>query len=134
MSVTSVYPVLMSHDVEATAGFFRQHLGFESTFESDWYVSLRRERWELAVLDPDHPTVPASHRGAAATGVVVNVEVNDVDAEYRRLVLDAGLTALLPLRTEAFGQRHFVLAGPEGVLVDVITVIPPSGEYVDSYR
>ncbi|MGY1846239.1 VOC family protein [Blastococcus sp. SYSU DS1021] len=134
MSVTSVYPVLMSHDVEATAGFFRQHLGFEPTFESDWYVSLRRERWELAVLDPDHPTVPASHRGAAATGVLVNVEVDDVDAEYRRLVLDAGLTAVLPLRTEAFGQRHFVLAGPEGVLVDVITVIPPSGEYVDSYR
>ncbi|MGY2075354.1 VOC family protein [Blastococcus sp. SYSU DS0828] len=134
MSVTSVYPVLMSHDVEATAGFFRQHLGFEPTFESDWYVSLRRERWELAVLDPDHPTVPASHRGAAAAGVLVNIEVDDVDAEYRRLVLDAGLTAVLPLRTEAFGQRHFVLAGPEGVLVDVITVIPPSGEYVDSYR
>ncbi|MGY1885356.1 VOC family protein [Blastococcus sp. SYSU DS0753] len=134
MSVTSVYPVLMSHDVEATAGFFRQHLGFQPTFESDWYVSLRRERWELAVLDPDHPTVPASHRGAAAAGVLVNVEVDDVDAEYRRLVLDAGLTAVLPLRTEAFGQRHFVLAGPEGVLVDVITVIPPSGEYVDSYR
>ncbi|WP_456598868.1 VOC family protein [Blastococcus sp. SYSU DS0616] len=134
MSVTSVYPVLMSHDVEATAGFFRQHLGFQPTFESDWYVSLRRERWELAVLDPDHPTVPASHRGAAAAGVLVNIEVDDVDAEYRRLVLDAGLTAVLPLRTEAFGQRHFVLAGPEGVLVDVITVIPPSEEYVDSYR
>lgn len=40
---------------------------------------------------------------------------------------------MLPLRSEAFGQRHFIAAGPDGVLVDVITPIPPTGEFVDAF-
>ena len=134
MAVTSVFPVLMSADVEASVRFFREHLAFEPTFESEWYVSLRRDRWELAVLATDHPTVPATHRSHPAAGVLLNVEVDDVDAEHQRLVVDGGLTAVLPLRSEPFGQRHFVLAGPDGVLVDVITPIPPEGEYAEQFR
>ncbi|MCV2489908.1 VOC family protein [Geodermatophilus sp. YIM 151500] len=128
MVPTSVYPVLMSADVEGTARFYRERLGFDPTFESDWYVSLRRDRWELAVLDPDHDSVPAAYRGRTAGGVLLNLEVDDVDAEYRRLVTDGGLEALVPLRSEAFGQRHFILAAPDGVLVDVITPIEPAPE------
>jgi catechol 2,3-dioxygenase-like lactoylglutathione lyase family enzyme len=123
--LTSVYPVLMSADVAAAARFYREHLLFEPTFESDWYVSLRRDRWELAVLAADHPTIPEGRRGSPAAGVLVNLEVDDVDAEHARLVEGAGLTAVLPLRSEPFGQRHFILAAPDGVLVDVITPIPP---------
>jgi catechol 2,3-dioxygenase-like lactoylglutathione lyase family enzyme len=134
MAVTSVYPVLMTRDVAAAAAFFRENLDFVPTFESDWYVSLQRNRWELAVLDADHPTVPATHRGAVSRGLLVNLEVDDVDAEHRRLVVGAGLDELLPLRTEDFGQRHFIVAGPDGVLIDVITPVPPVGEYVDRYR
>ncbi|MFC7023301.1 hypothetical protein ACFQHV_09145 [Promicromonospora thailandica] len=37
------------------------------------------------------------------------------------------------LRTEAFGQRHFVVGAPDGVLIDVITVVPPGAEYADRY-
>lgn len=134
MALTSVYPVLMSADVAASAGFFREHLAFESTFESDWYVSLRRDRWELAVLAADHPTVPATHRARPAAGVLLNIEVDDVDAEHQRLVVGGGLTAVLPLRSEPFGQRHFIVAGPDGVLVDVITPIPPEGVFAEQFR
>ena len=89
---------------------------------------MRRQAWELAVVQADHPTVPALRRGTPAGGLLLNVEVDDVDAEYQRLVLDGPLTALLSLRSEDFGQRHFIVAGPDGVLIDVITEIPPSGE------
>ncbi|GAA3383762.1 VOC family protein [Cryptosporangium minutisporangium] len=127
------YPVLMTHDVEGVAGFYRKHFGFTSTFESDWYVSLRRETWELAVLDADHATIPATHRGPAAGGLLLNVEVDDVDAEYERLVSRGPLDAVLPIRSEPFGQRHFIVAGPDGVLVDVITQIEPSAEYAAQF-
>lgn len=40
---------------------------------------------------------------------------------------------VLPLRTEAFGQRHFIVAVLDGVLIDVITVVPPSEEYAAHY-
>jgi hypothetical protein len=39
----------------------------------------------------------------------------------------------LPLRSEDFGQRHFITSDPNGVLIDVIKVIPPSAEYASQY-
>ncbi len=131
MSVTSVYPVLMSADVASAAAFYRDHLGFEVTYDSSWYVSLRLGAHELAVLDPEHATVPAGF-GAVARGVLVNVEVDDVDAVHDRLVAQ-GLDVVLGLRDEDFGQRHFIVVGPDGVLVDVIQPIEPQGEFVDAY-
>src|SRR5699024_2833102 len=129
MATTSIYPVLMVEDVTAAADFFRDPLDFTTTFAADWYVSLRHGSWELAVLDAHHATVPAAGRGAAAAGVLVNVQVDAVDAEYRRLVLDGPLEAVLPLRSEPFGQRHFILAGPGEVLVDIITPIEPDESF-----
>lgn len=132
MTVSSIYPVLMTDDVAGQTAFWTEHFGFEVTFVSDWYVSLRRDAWELAVLDHTHPTVPDGH-GRPAGGVLVNLEVDDVEEQWRRLVVDGPLEALLPIRSEDFGQRHFIVAGPGGVLVDVITNIAPSGSYADAY-
>jgi hypothetical protein len=61
--------------------------------------------------------------------LLLNFEVDDVDAEWERLVVREGLHPELALRDEAFGQRHFIVADPSGVLVDAITEIPPSEEY-----
>ncbi len=133
MATTSIYPVLMVEDVTAAAAFFREHLAFTTTFESDWYVSLRQGDGEIAVLAAGHPTVPASHRGAVARGVLVNIEVDDVDAEYRRLVEEGPLEAVLELRSEPFGQRHFIVAGPGGVLIDVITPIAPDASFAAQF-
>lgn len=132
--LTGCYPVLATADVAAARDFWTRHFGFGIVFDSDWYVSLRRDGFELAVLDRTHPTIPESHRDTAAAGVLVNVEVDDVDAEWERLVGGAGLPVALALRSEDFGQRHFIVRGPDGVLVDVITEIPPSAEYAEAFR
>jgi len=134
MSLTSFYPVLFSANVGTAADFFRKHFGFETTFESDWYASLRRGQWELAFVQAGHATVPDSHRDFAPSPVILNFEVDDVDAEHRRLVGEQGLTEVLSLRSEAFGQRHFIIAGPENILIDVITPIEPSEEFAAQYR
>ncbi|MGW1410115.1 VOC family protein [Streptomyces sp. NPDC002403] len=130
------YPVLATRDVAASRDFYTRHLGFEVTFEADWYVSLRRPdapQYELALLDHTHPTLPEDHQVALRGGLLLNFEVDDVDAEHQRIVVEAGLPEVLPLRTEKFGQRHFIVAAPDGVLIDVITVVPPSEEYAAKY-
>lgn len=38
---------------------------------------------------------------------------------------------VLPLRSEDFGQRHAIFEGPEGLLIDIITPIPPVGASVE---
>ena len=40
---------------------------------------------------------------------------------------------MLPLRSEDFGQRHFITRDPAGVMKDVIKVIPPSAEFAAQY-
>lgn len=134
MKVSSIYPVLMTDDVARTASFYRDHFEFEVTFEADWYVSLKHGSWELAILAVGHPTIPVGHSGAAATGILLNVEVDDVDAVYDKLVTSGPLEAVLSLRSETFGQRHFIVAAPDGVLVDVITEIPPAEEYAEAFQ
>ena len=128
----SSYPVLMSSDVLASANYYRAAFGYETTFESDWYVSLRRGPWELALLDHAHATIPAGF-GRPAGGVLINVEVGDVDSEYERLVVRERLPLAQDIRSEDFGQRHFILVGPDQVLIDVIQPIEPSGEFSAQY-
>lgn len=133
MTLTSCYPVLMSDDVAAATRWYTEHLGFEITFEAEWYVSLRRDTWELALLDPHHPTIPEAYRGSAARGVLVNLEVGDVDAVHAELTAHPDIEVVRPLQSETFGQRHFIVAAPDGVLVDVITNIEPGEEYAESF-
>ena len=134
MKCTQFYPVIMTDDVAATARFYRDHFRFKPAFESDWYVHLQSSEDEsvnIAILRGDHETIPATGRGRVS-GLLINFEVEDVDAEYERAKAD-GLPILQPLRDEPFGQRHFITRDPSGVLIDVITPIPPSAEFLEAY-
>lgn len=134
MKVTSYYPVIMTRDVAATVAFYQRHFGFQPLFTADWYVHLQLAddpSVNLAVLDGGHGTIPQGHGGSVG-GLLLNFEVDDVDAVHAEL-LAAGLTIVLPLRDEAFGQRHFITIDPNGVLIDVIKPIPPSPEFAAQY-
>ncbi|CAL9396362.1 hypothetical protein SUDANB171_01362 [Streptomyces sp. enrichment culture] len=138
MNLTSFYPVIGTARLAASRDFYTRLLGFEITFEADWYISLRRPGnpgspgYELALLDHTHPTLPEGYR-APVRGLLLNFEVTDVDAEWERLVTREGLTPALPLRDEDFGQRHFIVPDPNGVLIDVITPIAPTAEFAAQY-
>lgn len=132
MRIESFYPVLMVDDVDAAARFYREVLGFETTFEADWYVSLRFDGGELAVLDRTHETIPEGYR-EPVRGLLLNVEVPDATAEHDRMVGELRLPERLGLRDEAFGQRHFIVEAPGGVLIDVIEPIEPSPEFAAAY-
>lgn len=135
MKINSLYPVIMTDDVAGSKTFWTTHFPFTVAFDADWYVSLKTDQqpaFELALLAPTHPSVPQAFRRKLEGGLIVNFEVDDVDAEYARL-RQAGLPMHLQLRSEDFGQRHFITADPNGVLIDVIQVIAPSADYASQY-
>jgi catechol 2,3-dioxygenase-like lactoylglutathione lyase family enzyme len=135
MKVTSYYPVIMTDDVTGTAAFYVDHFGFEPLFSTDWYVHLQsteNEHVTLAILDGSHETIPQEGRGKVS-GLLLNFEVEDVDTIYDRLKA-AGLPIRLDIRDEDFGQRHFITADPNGVLIDIIKPIPPSAEFAAMYE
>lgn len=135
MQVNSFYPVLMSDNIAETRDFYVRHFGFEITFEADWYVSLKSPdgRYELAFVAYNHETVVAEYQ-KPVQGLLLNFEVDSADAEYDRLIKTAGLPLRRELISEDFGQRHFQTSDPNGILVDVIEVIPPSDEYAEQYK
>ncbi|MCB4362218.1 VOC family protein [Hydrogenophaga taeniospiralis] len=135
MKSTQYYPVLMTDRVAETARFYETHFRFIRQFDSNWYVHLQSAEdasVNLAVLDRDHATIPVVARGQQASGLLLNFEVDDVDAEYQRAVAQ-GLPMLLALRDEDFGQRHFIVQDPNGVMIDVIQPIPPSEDFLRQY-
>lgn len=135
MKTTSYYPVVMTDDVAGTAEFYVRHLRFKPLFESSWYVHLQSDEDEsvnLGIVAADHETIPEGARGKVSQGLLINFEVEDPDAVHERIVA-AGLPILRSLRDEAFGQRHFIFADPNGVLIDVIKPIEPSAEFLAQY-
>lgn len=134
MKCQQYYPVLMTDRVTETADFYVRHFAFRALFASDWYVHLQSaedERVNLAVLQAGHETIPGP-QAERASGLLINFEVEDVDAHYARLAA-AGVPIVRGLRDEAWGQRHFIAADPNGVLIDVITPIAPSAEFAAAY-
>lgn len=129
---TSVYPVLMTHKLEAERTFFTSLFTFSETFTSDWYISLHSDGYELALIDATHDTIPEAFR-KESQGVIINIEVDNVDELYSEIVDQHDVPLLLPIKSEDFGQRHFIIESPSGILVDVIQVIPPTAEFAEQY-
>lgn len=135
MKINSFYPVVLTNDVAGSKDFYTRHFPFEVTFDGGWYVSLKARQdfpFELALLEPTHPTIPERFRFALNGGLILNFEVDDADAEYSCLKA-AGLPIHLEIRSEDFGQRHFITSDPNGVLIDIIQVIPPTEAYAKQY-
>lgn len=129
----SLYPVIMTEKVAETADFYVKKFDFDKTFEMDWYVSLKKGDYELAVLDCHHATVPGHKRGRQTSYLILNFEVEDAKELYEKLVVNENLSALLELKDEAFGQRHFIIEDLNGVMIDVIEEIEPSEEFKKHY-
>ncbi|MCV4230294.1 VOC family protein [Virgibacillus sp. LDC1] len=138
MKLQGFYPVIMTEKIAESADFYTRLFGFEIVFEADWYVSLKKGdegqgAYEMAILSKDHPTVPSAFQ-KPVQGLILNFEVEDVDAEYQRLVIHEKLQLHQDMRDEEFGQRHFITSDPNGVLIDMIKIIPPSQAFLEQYN
>ena len=130
--ITSIFPVLCTDDLDASRDFYCALLDLTPIFECGWYTALGDaddpSTQLIAFVLPGHESVPEGHRVRAA-GMLATFEVDDVDAVHARAVA-LGLTPALELCDEEFGQRHFMVEDPGGVLVDVVQTIPPSREFL----
>lgn len=134
MRKNSVYPVFMVENVEACRAFFAKYFAYQDTFVADWYVSMKdAQNSELAFLQYNHESIPDGCRNKS-TGVLLNIELDNVEEVYAELKNSLVDRILLPLKVEDFGQKHFIIRAPENILVDVIENIAPSEEYAKYYE
>lgn len=134
MELKSSYPVICTDKILESKSFYTRLFNFEPTFVDDWYVSLRSKsnpEYELAFLDSTHPSLPEAYR-VKSSGTLLNLEVEDVRSEYERLKNEE-LNIVLPLREEQWGQIHFILEDPNGILIDIIENIEAGEEFKEAY-
>ena len=127
----SLFPDICTDDVAASRDFYVALLGFRVAFEIAWYVQLQSPadpNLQLAFVQRDHASVPEGFRDAPR-GVLVTVETKDVDAVHAR-ARQLGVEIVYALRDEVFGQRHFMAKDPNGLLLDVVQLIPPAPEFL----
>lgn len=132
--MTNLYPVICTDDVEVSSRFYQALLDLKPVFEADWFVQLQSPSdpaVELAFVERTHPSVPKAYQNKPA-GVIVTLECDDVDAVHDRAE-NLNLPIELTLRDEDWGQRHFMTRDPNGLLVDIVKVIPASQEHAAGY-
>lgn len=109
-------------DPQRSAQFVEDHLGFVREMAADGFVSLSRPDagFNLIFLQTGLPTFkPERLRGRQADGLLVVFVVDDVDAEYRRLVAE-GVSITTPIETEPWGERFFQVTDPNGVTIQLV--------------
>jgi catechol 2,3-dioxygenase-like lactoylglutathione lyase family enzyme len=122
MQVTQSAISLNVDDVEASAAFAKRHFGFAEAMAADGFVSLHRPDvgFNLIFLRTGLPTFKPEHmKGHRADGLLVAFVVDDVDAQYERLQRE-GVAILTPIETEAWGERYFQVADPNGVVIQLV--------------
>ena len=130
----SLFPDICTDDVKASVDFYTALFGFRAVFQIEWYAQLvdpTNPTVQIAFVARGHDSVPDGY-GVAPRGVLVTLEVDDVDAVHAR-ALELDLPIPYALRSEVWGQRHFMALDPNGLLVDVVQLIEPSREFLEQH-
>ncbi|RKE20462.1 VOC family protein [Streptomyces sp. TLI_171] len=112
---------LTVEDVDASAAFFADHLGFRPEMAADGFVSLAHPNAGLNVvfLRRGLEVLPEGFRDQHAAGLILAFTVDDAAAEQDRLRA-AGARVTMPLRDEPWGERLFQVTDPNGVVVQFV--------------
>lgn len=118
---------IITKKLTETKAFYTDILGFGVTFESDFYLLMHTpdQSSEISFLMPDHPTQqPVFQSEFNGKGVYLTIEVEEVDKVYNALKAN-GVTIVIEIRDEPWGDRHFAIVDPNGIGIDIVTHTPP---------
>lgn len=131
MRITASAISLNVPDVEASASWARDHLGFTEAMVADGFSSLSHPEagFNLIYLRTGLPTFKPASAAGRADGLLVVFTVEDIDADYARL-REEGVDVVTPIETEPWGERYFQMVDPNGVIYQLVQwVTPPDPQY-----
>ena len=118
MKLDRIFPLIVTDAVEESVKYYTTHFAFKAVVEMGWYYQLRHpDGAEIALMLPNHESQPPLFH-PVKTDTVLSFETPDVEAMYRSLK-EQGVEIALDLVTEEWGQIHFAVKDPSGVIIDV---------------
>jgi predicted enzyme related to lactoylglutathione lyase len=123
MKVIRIVPNLASEDFEASRDFYVAMFDLVVSVElDDWYLQLMPESdttSNIGFVNPNHELL-AGRGSVGPSGVVVTIHVDDVDEAYER-AKQLGAEIAAEIRNEDYGQRHFLMIDPNGLVLNVMS-------------
>ena len=130
MKTNSLSTCFCTDDVDSCREFYEHYFSAKAIFDCGWYVNLRigGNGHTIQFIQPQEnmPTF-------CGAGVMLNFEVDDVDAEHTRLT-EAGLQTAMPLEDHPWGDRGFSVIDPIGNSVYIYSDREPSDEFKQYYK
>jgi predicted enzyme related to lactoylglutathione lyase len=126
MKVIRIVPNISSEAFVASRDFYVAMFDLVVSVEQDdWYLQLMPEsdrRLNIGFVQPDHELFGSRTASAGAYGVVLTIHVDDVDEAYQR-AKRLGAEIAAEIRDEDYGQRHFLVIDPNGLVLNVMSTI-----------
>lgn len=123
MIVTRLLPNICTDRMAQTRDFYADLLGFVVGFEHHgWYIQMAspdHPQLQIGIVRRDHAFTPEAFQ-QPAQGVILSVQIEDVDAAYAD-ARERGFPIAQELRDEDFGMRRFMVADPNGLLVNIFS-------------
>ena len=136
MNVRNVVPVAAVKDLGRTREFYTRLFNFEVVHQNDWYLHLRAGgdgKLEIGFVASHHHSQPALFQPTfQGEGVFYSIEVEDVDREYESAKRE-GIPIALDKRDEPWGERHFAIRDPNGIVLNISHTDPSARGKVE-YR
>lgn len=103
--------------------FYTRHFNFSIKLEIEGFVVLQSNanlNYELMFCMPYSPFVHSVfHPEFNGKGAILQMEVDDVQAEYDRIKKRA-IEIVVPLVEEPINGCHFTIQDPSGLLIDIV--------------
>jgi len=118
---------ILTNKLEETKAFYTEVLDFGVTFENEFYLLMHtpNHQAELSFLLPNHPTQnPFFHKAYTGQGMYLTIEVEDVDSLYEK-IKEKNIPIQIEIRDEVWGDRHFAIADPNGIGIDIVKYTAP---------
>ena len=132
MKINRLSPIVTTEKLDEVRTFYTQHLGFRVVFDyPSGYLGLRSmqdEAIEISFMTPCEQGQPYGGHG-----VTLCMEVDDVDAEHERLSR-AGVSIVVPLKDNPWGDRSFISIDPVGVWIYVYSPIEMTEEFKQYFK
>lgn len=126
MKVIRIVPNVSSVAFAASHEFYATMFDLEVSVElGDQYLQLMspsESRLNVGFAKPGSDLFGGRDRATRPAGVVLTVHVDEVDEAYAR-AQRLGADIVADIRDEAYGQRHFVVVDPNGLLVNVMSAL-----------
>jgi predicted enzyme related to lactoylglutathione lyase len=126
VKVLRIVPNMASENFNASRDFYMDVFDMVVSVEhGSWYLQLmapEQRSLNLGFLQPGHEFFGGHETPSGGYSLVLTIQVDDVDEAYARVQARAA-KVLLGIRDEEYGQRHFLVLDPNGLVLNVMSAI-----------